>query len=105
MLDADNSSVYLKGGGATVASMSNPAYGNAWTAAYNCFGNTMSGANLTVTVPAASPNTTRNINYTVAGLTPYSRAGQTAYTYQGGTLVSFTIPGDCKTGSPYITTA
>ena len=104
-LDADNSSVYLKGGGATVASMSNPAYGNAWTAAYNCFGNTMSGANLTVTVPAASPNTTRNINYTVAGLTPYSRAGQTAYTYQGGTLVSFTIPGDCKTGSPYITTA
>ena len=102
-LDIDNSKAYIKGMGTTMSEIANPAYGNAWTNAYNCFGNSMSGQNLTITVPAAAADTTRQITYTIAGLTAYSRAGTTAYTYSGGKLVSFTIPADCKTGNPYIT--
>ena len=96
-------------GNTTVAQLANSGYANgkseAWALAYNSFANTMSGGNLTVTVPASAYGTTRNIEYTIAGLSPYARAGQTAYTYEGGNLVSFTIPATCKTGNAYITTA
>ena len=95
-------------GNITVAQLANSGYANgkseAWTLAYNSFANTMSGVNLTVTVPASAYGTTRDIGYTVAGLSPYARAGQVAYVYEGGNLVSFTIPATCKTGNPYITT-
>ena len=102
-LSVDNAYAYIIAPGGAIASIENPAYGNAWTNAYNSFANSMSGSTLTITVPSSAPDTTRDITYSVAGLTPYSRAGQIAYQYSGGSLVSFTIPADCKTGNPYIT--
>ena len=42
------------------------------------------------------------IQLQVNGLTPYSKAGQLAYQYVEGQYVSFTIPSDCKTGTPTI---
>ena len=75
-----------------------------WSTAYNKCGNSMSGGKLTITRPGPSYNSQVTDKYKVAGLSTYARAGQTAYTYEQGRYVSFTIPSDCKTGSAYITT-
>ena len=45
---------------------------------------------------------TKIINLRVNGLTAYSHAGETVYQYVEGKQVSFTIPSDCKTGTPTI---
>ena len=75
-----------------------------WSQASAACGNSMSGINLTVTVPASTYNTTAQWKYTVAGLQGYARAGQTAYYYDQGQLRSFTIPSNTWVGNPYITT-
>ena len=103
-----NSYAMVKGpGDITVAQLENTGYANgkdeAWALAYGKFANASVGDTLTIIVPASTYNTTQNIVYKVTGLTAYARAGQTAYTYQGGQLVSFTIPSSCKTGNPGIT--
>ena len=42
------------------------------------------------------------IGLVVNGLSAYSHAGETVYQYVEGKQVSFTIPSDCKTGTPTI---
>ena len=44
----------------------------------------------------------KKIALQVNGLSAYSHAGETVYHYVEGKLVSFTIPSDCKTGTPTI---
>lgn len=75
-----------------------------WDYAYNQCSNSMSGGNLTITRPGPAYGSQVSTLYVIAGLSNYDKAGQVAYQYSGGSLVSFRIPSDCKVGNPYITT-
>lgn len=81
---------------------------SAWDSGYNNaadkYANSMSGGGLTITHASRGGGTSQQ-SFTVAGLSGYAYAGKTVYYYEGGSQRSFTIPSDCKTGNPYITTA
>ena len=60
---------------------------------------------MTTSIPGSSQGNFIQQRYNITGLTYYERAGETAYRYEGGRLVSFTIPSDCRRGAARLTVA